>query len=77
MAVGVYMYVPLAATVTVPCDGAVFDVTVKVEPPSLTNTLAPLRVTPASVDAVSMMATGLTVRFTNADVVCPAASVAV
>ena len=67
----------MARIVTVPCAGAVFDVTVSVEPTSLPSTDAPLSVVLTAVEPVLFTATGVTVRDTVAVDVWPAASVAV
>ena len=68
---------PLAATVTVPCDGEPFAVTVNEEPASLLNTVVPVLGVLAVVTAVSLVAFGVTVRLTVAVEVCPLASVTV
>ena len=57
---------PFAATVTVPCDGAVLDVTVRVLPRSFVRTDAPLSTTPAAVVPLSARAFGVTMRDTVA-----------
>ena len=71
------MYVPSVATETVPCDGAVFDETVSVEPTSLDRTVVPFSTEPAATDAESLAEVGVTVRLTVAVEVCPAESVRV
>ena len=66
MLAGTYVYVPLAATVTVPYEGAVLDVTVRPEPPSFARTDAPARVTFAVVVPVLFTAWGVIVNVTVA-----------
>ena len=68
---------PLEATVTVPCDGVLFAVTVSDVPRSFVSTDAPFNATPAAVVPTLFTATGVTVRLTVAVDVCPLASVAV
>ena len=63
--------------VTVPCDGAVCEVTVSPLPRSFARTDEPINAVLAAVDPMSPTARGVTVTTTVAVLVLPAASVAV
>ena len=55
---------PFAATVTVPCNGEVFEVTVRPVPTSLDNTVVPASATPAAVVPESFVVVGVMLTFT-------------
>ena len=67
----------MAATVTVPCEGAVLPVTVRPSPPSLVSTELPFNTVFADVEPTSFVASGFTVRLTVVVVRWPTVSVAV
>ena len=68
---------PSVFITSVPCAGAVFAVTVRLEPRSLARTEVPVSAVPDGVVAVSLRARGPTVTDTVALDVCPEASVTV
>ena len=57
---------PLAATVTVPCEGEVFELTDRLEPRSLVRTVGLLSVVLAAVVPLSFVARGVTAMMTVA-----------